>query len=169
MKTKKNNSFSCSDSQSHSHSQVGYSSSEQKIKNLGKVYEETQPFNEVLKNVKSQIEFKDFNVHIRDAAEHICLIITEVMKLPPNACIRIGGNHLTAETVQAIYQRLTHEHIELVIENFKRATYEIYHKKTYLRTALYNSVFEIDAHFTNAVNKDFPELVNNPFGMRGET
>lgn len=167
--SKNNNSFSVGNS-IHSQSQVKYSSPEQKMEELFKAYDKASPFYEVFENVKDQIEFKCFSAGVREAAEDICLIITEVLKLPPNALVRIAGNNLPAEMVQAIYHRLSHEHIELVIENFGRATYEIKYKKTYLRTALYNSVFEINAHYQNAVNKDFPGLVEDPFGTRrGET
>ena len=163
--SKNNNSFSV-DNSIQSQSQVKYSSAEQKMEELFRTCDEVSPFYVVFKNVKDQIEFKCFSTEVREAAEDICLIITEVLKLPPNALVRIAGNNLPAEMVQAIYHRLTHEHIELVMENFGRATYEIKHKKTYLRTALYNSVFEFSAHYENAVHKDFPELVNDPFGTR---
>ena len=167
--SKNNNSFSVGNS-IHSQSQVKNSSTEQKMEELFRAYDEASPFYEVFENVKDKIEFKCFSVGVREAAEDICLIITEVLKLPPNTLVRIAGNNLPAEMVQAIYHRLSHEHIELVIENFGRATYEIKYKKTYLRTALYNSVFEINAHYQNAVNKDFPGFVKDPFGTRrGET
>lgn len=162
---KNNNSFSV-DNSIQSQSQVKYSSTEQNMEELFRACDETSPFYAVFKNVKDQIEFRCFTAEVREAAEDICLIITEVLKLPPNALVRIAGNNLPAEMVQAIYHRLTHEHIKLVMENFGRATYEIKHKKTYLRTALYNSVFEFNAHYENAVHKDFPEFVKDPFGMR---
>lgn len=162
--SKNNNSFSVRDT-IHSQSQVKYSSTEQRSKMFRKAYDEGATFHEVFDDVKNRIEFDCFSQAERDSAEDICLIIAEVLKLPPNALVRIAGNNLPAEMVQAIYHRLSHEHIKLVFENFSRATYEIKHKKTYLRTALYNSVFEINAHYQNAVHKDFPELVNEPFGI----
>ena len=160
--SKNNNSFSV-DNSIQSQSQVKYSSTEQKMEELFRTCDEVSPFYVVFENVKDQIEFKRFSTEVR---QDICLIITEVLKLPPNALVRIARNNLPAEMVQAIYHRLTHEHIELVMKNFGRATYEIKHKKTYLRAALYNSVFEFNAHYENAAHKDFPELVNDPFGTR---
>jgi hypothetical protein len=167
MENKKiNNSFSCSDNSIHSQSQVKYSSPEQKLEAFNRAYDEGSTFYEVFADVKCRVDFDCFSPAERDNAEDICLIITEVLKLPPDALIRIAGNNLPAEMVQAIYHRLTHEHIELVMENFGRATYEIKHKKTYLRTALYNSVFEINAHYENAVKSDYPQMVKDPFGTR---
>lgn len=115
MKNQKNNSFSCEKNQSQSHSQVEYSSSKQKIENLSGVYEETASFYEVFEKVKRQIEFKSFDVHTRDAAEDICLIITEVLKLPPNTLIRIAGDNLPAEMVQAVYHRLSTNILSLLL------------------------------------------------------
>lgn len=166
MKKEKNNNSFCEENQSHSQSQVEYSPPEQRIEAFNRACDEGSTFYEVFADVKERIEFDCFPRTARDNAEDICLIVTEVLKLPPDALVRIAGNNLPAEMVQAIYHRLAHEHIELVMENFGRATYEIKHKKTYLRTALYNSVFEINAHYENAVNSDNPQFVKDPFGMR---
>lgn len=166
MNNSKNNNSFYVDNSIHSQSQVEYSPHKQKAEELIRAYDEALLFYETFEKVKEQIEFKCFSTDTQATAENICLIITEVLKLPPNALIRISGNNLPAEIVQAIYYRLTHEHIKLVIKNFGRATYEIKHKKTYLRTALYNSVFEIDAHYENAVNIDNPQFVKEPYGTR---
>lgn len=112
------------------------------------------PFYEVVEDVKSEIDFDCFGRAEKEQAEEICLMIAEVLKLPPEAKVRIAGNDLTADMVATIFHRLTHEHIALVMENYGKAAYEIHHKKTYLRTALYNSVFEIESHYVNLVKTD---------------
>lgn len=166
MKNKKTNINFSAENSIRSQSQVEYISPDQMNEAFDRACEESSTFYEVFDDVKDRIDFDCFPYIDRDGAEELCLIITEVLKLPPNALVRVAGNNLPAEMVQAIYHRLTHEHIVLVMENFGRATYEIKHKKTYLRTALYNSVFEINAHYENAVNKDNPEFVKKPFGTR---
>ena len=112
-------------------------------------------YSEVLQRVKEQIDFACISESDKPQAEEICLIIAEVLKFPPSIEMQIGGVKLPAEMVQEIYSLLRCEHIELVISNFAKADYVIHHKKTYLRTALYNSVFEFESHYANQVNVDF--------------
>lgn len=109
-------------------------------------------FNKNLNTVKEQVELECFAPEQQGFAEEICFIITEINKLDPCAKVKIGGENYSADMVQAVYHRLTHEHIQLVMDNFSRIRYEIKHKKTYLRTALYNSVFELNAHWENQYN-----------------
>lgn len=167
METKKNINNSFYENQSRSHSQVERSP-EAISERIDRAYFDDMTFSEAFVAVKEQVEFFAFSDTDKDEADGICLIIAEILKLPPASMVRIGGNNLPAEMVQAIYYRLTHEHIELVISNYARAAYEIKFKKTYLRTALYNAVFEYEAHYTNAFASDFPEYVKNPFGRKGE-
>ena len=117
-------------------------------------YEEELPFYEIVEDVKANIDFECFGITQKEQAEEICLIIAEVLKLPPETKVRIAGNDLTADMVATIFHRLTYEHITLVMENYGKVAYEIHHKKTYLRTALYTSVCEIESHYTNLVKTD---------------
>ena len=111
-----------------------------------------ESFNKNLNTVKEQVEFECFTPEQQGFAEEICFIITEINNLSPSARVKIGGENYSADMVQEVYHRLTHEHILLVMDNFSRIRYEIKHKKTYLRTSLYNSVFELNAHWENQYN-----------------
>jgi len=52
--------------------------------------------------------------------------------------------------VQEIYLKINNEHVRLVVSNFNNyVTQHIFNKKAYMRTALYNVVFEIEAHYVN--------------------
>ncbi|MDR2513762.1 MAG: DUF6017 domain-containing protein [Christensenellaceae bacterium] len=93
--------------------------------------------------------------------KEICYIIAEVLAMEiedrdgaPKA-IKINGSFTNVEMVQEVYSQLTHAHAELVADNFAQITSKIYNKKAYLQTALYNSVFELDAHYSNQVKHDF--------------
>ena len=110
-----------------------------------------QTFCGTVENVRRAIEIECFVERERTLAEELCKIIAEVMLLPPNAAVRIAGNDFPAQMISEIYQLLDHEHIEFVIDNYKRMTYRITAKKTYLRTALYNSIFEYESHIENQV------------------
>ena len=137
----KNSFLSCvCESQSHSQSQVGYS------------------FREVLAYVRDQIEIECYTEQDKPQAKEIALIIAEVYKLPAACEIQIAGNKLPAEMVQEIFARLSNDNVTEVIRHYKEARYEIKHTKTYIRTALYNSVFEFESRLDNEVRSDFPYL-----------
>lgn len=115
-------------------------------------------FAETLEKVKIQIEFPCFSEREKRFAEEIALIIADVAMLPKNANVRIDGEHRAAAYVQEIYARLTHEHIALVIEKFKKVNFEVKFKKTYLRTLLFNSVFEFESTWENEMRTLFSPL-----------
>lgn len=118
------------------------------------------PLHKELDRIKAQIEFECFDKEYIAQAEEICLIIAEAFILPPAAEIQINKNKLTAETVQSVYMMLTHEDIITVMDNFEAASYNIRHKKTYLRTALYNEVFERSSRRINNERTYMPEYVS---------
>ena len=109
-------------------------------------------FQEIVEMVKVQIEFDVFSETDKSMAEEICLIIAEIYKLPDNIEIQINKTKMTVALVREIYFRLTFEHIMQVIENLKKVTYEIKSMKSYLRTALYKVVFEMESVTLNQFN-----------------
>lgn len=112
-----------------------------------------QSFWQVFEQVKIQTELSVISAQKNNRiCTELCKIITEVLMLAPDVLIRINGEQLSAELVQEIYLSLELEHLTFVQDKFESITYEIKSKKAYLRTALYNSVFEIDSHYTNLVS-----------------
>ena len=87
-------------------------------------------------------------------AREVCMIMAEVYMMDPDKPIRISGEWLDGHVVQQVFGELTRAHVEMVIGEFCRLTIDVRNKKAYLRTALYNSVFSIEAHYTNRVNHD---------------
>lgn len=112
---------------------------------------------QTLARVKKNLDFYAFDEPYVAQAEEICLIIAEVFILPPTSEIQINGNKLTAEAVRVVLEMLTHDDIITVMDNFEAASYKIRHKKTYLRTALYNEVFERSSRIINGIRTDIPE------------
>lgn len=114
-------------------------------------------FREAISRAEKQVEY---GIILHDGrlapalAHEICMIIAEVYMMNPEHPIRISGEWLDGHVVQQVFGELTREHVEMVIEEFCRLTTDIRNKKMYLRTALYNSVFSISAHYTNRVNHD---------------
>ena len=84
----------------------------------------------------------------------VCMIMAEVYMMDPDKPIRISGEWLDGHVVQEVFSELTLEHVQTVIEEFCRLVCDIRNKKAYIRTALYNSVFTIEAHYENRINHD---------------
>lgn len=116
-----------------------------------------QSFWEILSQVQEQVELPtlaDENGEINPLYLEMCKVMTEILRHNPDSEIYIAKETLQADLVQEIMVSLTSEHLKLVYENFQKITYEIKSKKAYLRTALYNSAFELESHYANQVNKD---------------
>lgn len=116
---------------------------------------------ETLDAVKKQVEYQSFEKTLPNGKtiidpmiEEICLVIAEVLVKPPESMMRIRGTKIESAIVQEVYGKLTYDHIELVFKNFRQQTHIIRNKSAYLQTALYNAVFEINAHYTNLVAND---------------
>ncbi len=108
-------------------------------------------FTAKLEDVKQRVEFDYIRREDRRQAEEICMIIAEVESLPSHYDIQIAKDKLPMIMVKEIFSRISHEHIEFVIERFKKQRVVMRNKKSYLRTMLYNSVFELESHYINEV------------------
>ena len=112
-------------------------------------------FREAFRRAAQQTELRCFEGYPREYfMRELCYIIAEVYIIDPDSKIKIADEILDAYLVQEIFRELTLEHLRLVNDNFKDQTELVKNKRAYLRTALYNSVFEIEAHYTNLVNHD---------------
>ena len=99
--------------------------------------------------VGEQIEIGCFSGEERSVAEDIRMIIAEIYLLPENAMVRIDGTDIPCGLVAQVYSRLDGTHVRAVTERFLIIDYPIRHKKAYLRTALYNRVFEQESAEAN--------------------
>jgi len=107
----------------------------------------------MLDQVMQQVEyncFTDLNLNHTDPLfKELCLIIAEVLVLDKDSVIKINGSFVSTCLVQEVYSLIHNEHVDLVFDNFKKVSQRIYNKKGYLRTALYNAVFEIESGNVN--------------------
>ena len=103
-----------------------------------------QSFDDVLEKVKAQISLDCVPFEQILQAEELAAIIAEVLRLRPEDKLRVDGVLHTAADVQAVYAKLENEHIMHVIETYNEIPYPIKSPKMYLRTALYNAVFELN-------------------------
>ena len=106
---------------------------------------------EIFAKVQKQIDYDSFLPEDRQLAREIALIISEIYRLPESADVRIGGITLSAGMVAEAYEQLGYGNVDIVIASFRKISYPVRNIKTYLRTALYNSVFELEARLENSV------------------
>ena len=111
-------------------------------------------FKEALNTAMGQIDLQEFDRADRALAYELIMIIAEIYSLCPLSPVKINGEKLTAETVSEVYSQLTSDHLKFCIGKFREVKYEIKYRKSYFRTALYNSAFEIESYYENAVRKD---------------
>lgn len=110
----------------------------------------------VIEAVREQIEADCIPEEYQPIAEEIERIIAEVYVMPKSWTVRIEGQPVPAQMLKDVFSQLTNEHAMAVMERFAAVSYEIRHVKNYLRTALYNAVFETTARTANAYRKDHP-------------
>ena len=109
-------------------------------------------FEQIYNEVRAQIEANCFSEDEQGKVDELCLIIAEIYRLPPECPVRIGRGELPCGMVSEIYLRLRYGHIREVMRKFSGVSYPIKYKKTYLRTALYNEVFEHESGIANGVS-----------------
>ena len=114
-------------------------------------------FMEWLERIRQSVEVETFCRKDRPQAEELCKIIAEVMVLPSESPMQIGRTKIAAGTVAEVYSLLTAEHLEIVIRNFNNLDYEVKYKRSYLRTALYNAVFEAESTVAQWANLIYGE------------
>ena len=116
---------------------------------------EGQSVLKMLDQVMLQVEYNSFADRrlnrIDPLYRELCLIIAEVLVLDQDSVIRINGSNMSARLVQEVYTQLRNDHVCLVFSNYLNVSKRIFNKIGYLRTALYNAVFEIESHYTNDI------------------
>lgn len=111
-------------------------------------------FREAYRRAAAQTEMRACTDSRKGMMAELCYIMAEVYMIDEKSKIAVGGEPLDAYLVKEVFEELRYPHLEMVTDNFERETKYIKNKRAYLRTALYNSVFELEAHYTNLVKSD---------------
>lgn len=111
-------------------------------------------FKEALEKARAQINIKCFSNTDREFANEIIMNIAEVFMIWDASPVKVAGEQIDGYIIKQVFAELKEEHVQLVIDNYRKIDYIVNYKKSYIRTALYNSVFEIEAHYTNLVRHD---------------
>ena len=113
----------------------------------------SQSIFDMIEQVMRQVEyhcFADLRLNRIDPFyKELCFVIAEVLTLDPVSFVKINGSNMYAHLVQEVYSLLRNDHVRLVFKNFHNVPTRVYNKKAYLRTALYNAVFEIESNSVN--------------------
>ena len=108
----------------------------------------------ILEQTMQQVEYHclaDLRTgYIDPIFKELCLIISEILIMDPDAAIKVNGSLMLVRLVQDVFSQLRNDHIKLVFANFQDVSCRVYNKRAYLRTALYNAFFEIESHFVNS-------------------
>ena len=109
-------------------------------------------FKDALAKARAQINIDCFSEADKSFANEIIFNIAEVYMLWDSAPVKIAGEQIDGYIIKQVFEELHEEHVKLVIDNFSKVDYVVNYKKAYIRTALYNSVFEYTAYFENLVS-----------------
>jgi hypothetical protein len=98
----------------------------------------------VLEEVREQIDWHLFarSGIYKPLAEEVAKIITEVYMLNDSYPIQIDGESMQAGLVKEVYRQLTGAHVCGVLNKYRQLTTIVKRPRPFLRTCLYNVVFE---------------------------
>ncbi len=111
-------------------------------------------FRQALEKAESQVNLECFRPTDRDFAREIISNMAEVFMLLDATPVKIAGEQIDGYIIKQVFEQVREDHVQLVIDNFRKVDYIVNYKKAYIRTALYNAVFELEAHYSNMVKHD---------------
>jgi len=91
--------------------------------------------------------------------EELVELIVEVLILPDEFMLRIGGTEKTAAVVKSRFLKLTMTHIEYVMNCIHNTTTKVGNIKAYLLTTLYNATMTIEHYYQAEVGHDMSKII----------
>lgn len=85
----------------------------------------------------------------------LLLCMAEVRLFPDDMVLKVAGSEVTARLVKEVYGMLEADHLQAVYRSFLQIAHPIRNRKAYLRTALYNAAFELEAGIINEAARDW--------------
>ena len=89
-----------------------------------------------------------------EEVDELVELMVEVMLLPDDSSVRIGGVEKPAGIVKNRFMKLTYSHMEYVLFSLQRNTSKVGNIRSYLLTTLYNSSMTISHYYQAEVNYD---------------
>lgn len=107
-------------------------------------------------DAQSLMRWKQYH-EMMEMAAALCMTMAEVYTMADGRLIRVDGEEIEAETVKAIFRRLTGAHLDKVISAIRMERDPVRKKaklnRRYFRAALYNAVFELEAQEQAGVDR----------------
>ena len=116
--------------------------------------EQRNTYREIIRENISYECFQNDTPHAREEVDELVELMVEVMLMPDKGKIRIAGEDKLVSLVKSQFMKLTHAHIEYVCLCLDKNTTKVGNIKSYLLTALYNSVLTINHYYQSEVNHD---------------
>ena len=116
--------------------------------------EQRNTYREIIRENISYECFQNDTSHAREEVDELVELMVEVMVMPDQGKIRIAGEDKLVSLVKSQFMKLTHAHIEYVCLCLNKNTTKVGNIKSYLLTALYNSVLTINHYYQAEVNHD---------------
>jgi len=112
--------------------------------------EQRNTYREIIRENISYECFQNDTPHAREEVDEL----VELMVMPDQGKIRIAGEDKLVSLVKSQFMKLTHAHIEYVCLCLNKNTTKVGNIKSYLLTALYNSILTINHYYQAEVNHD---------------
>ena len=108
---------------------------------------------DMLEKIMVQVDYHCFadlrSNRIDPLYKELCLVVAEAFLLKTGSTVKINGSIVHIQLLKEVYSKLRNDHLRLVFENFHHVSARVNNKKAYLRTALYNAVFELESSCVN--------------------
>lgn len=103
-------------------------------------------FKEAITKAEDQIGFHEYSrkYPCYGILHDMCRVMAEVYMMSPTALIRINGEDMEAGMVAQVLEEVTQEMADERAEELREHLHEVTCLKAYLRSALYNKVFEFE-------------------------
>lgn len=103
-------------------------------------------FKEAITKAEDQIGFREYSrQHSCYGILHdMCRAMAEVYMMSPTTKIKVNGEELEAGMVAEVLEQVTQEMAEIRAEELRETIADVTNLKAYLRSALYNKVFEFE-------------------------
>ena len=105
--------------------------------------------------IQENIDYECFlDKREREEVDELVELMVEILMLPDDSVVRIGGADKPVSVVKSRFLKLTYSHIEYVLFSLHRNTSKVANIRAYLLTTLYNSSMTMNHYYQAEVNHD---------------
>ena len=116
--------------------------------------EEMEAYRKIIRENISYECFADSRYRQQEEVDELVELMVEVMVMPDNSTVRIGGVDKPVVIVKNRFMKVEHGHIEYVVGCLEKNTSKVGNIRAYLLTTLYNSTMTIENYYRAEVNHD---------------